>query len=130
MHVSPFEPALHEPLLVQQLADLPGVCWLDGAAQHADGRFSFLAADPVERVSAPLSAVDPFAVLERVEQDASANVHAACAHEGAPAPGDVPRWIGYIAYDACFAGGRGRLARPSSRPALVFARYDALLAID
>jgi anthranilate/para-aminobenzoate synthase component I len=130
MHFSPFEPALHESLLVQSLADLPGVCWLDGAAVHADGRFSFLAAEPVERVSAPLSAADPLSALERVEQDASAQLHAPPAHEDAPAPADVPRWIGYIAYDACFAGGRGRLTRPSSRPALVFARYDALLAVD
>jgi anthranilate/para-aminobenzoate synthase component I len=129
MHVAPFDPALSPALLAQRLADLPGVCWLDGAAAHAEARYSFLAAEPIESVHAPLSVADPLAMLARIEQDACDNI-AASELSGAPSPCDVPRWIGYVAYDACFAGGRGRLPRPSARPALVFARYDAVLVVD
>ena len=49
---------------------------------------------------------------------------------GRPAPHEVPRWIGYVAYDACDAGARTRWGAPHARPALSFARYDALLAVD
>src|SRR5262245_9373615 len=129
MHVAPFDLALPLPALVQRLADRPGLCWLDGSAPHAEGRFSFLASDPVERVCVSLASADPFAALARIERDIETAPHAAVG-AAAPAAHEVPRWIGYVAYDAWFAGGRGRLPRPATRPALSFARYDALLAVD
>jgi anthranilate/para-aminobenzoate synthase component I len=48
----------------------------------------------------------------------------------APRPEQVPRFAGYVAYDACLAGRLQRLSRPAERPLLCFARYDALFAFD
>src|SRR5256885_1607709 len=82
MHVLPFGTSLALPALVQRLARLPGVCWLDGDAVHAEGRYSFLAAEPVEHVRAPLAAADPFAPLALIATPAEQHRSAiACALE-------------------------------------------------
>ena len=51
MHALPFATVAPPGELAQRLARLPGLCWLDGDAAHADGRFSFLGAEPVERIA-------------------------------------------------------------------------------
>jgi anthranilate/para-aminobenzoate synthase component I len=114
--------------LAARLSDLPGVCWLDGEAAHAEGRYSFLGADPVERVEASLASHEPLAVLERVERRARELGSAAVA--GELAPSEVPCFVGYVAYDAHLAGSPQRLARPARRPVVSFSRYDALVALD
>ncbi len=110
------------------LADLPGLCWLDGGAAHPEGRYSFLGADPVERVEAPLSAYAPLACFDRLEQRAFDCGGGAAA--GGLQACEVPCFVGYVAYDAQAAGKPQRLARPAARPVLSFARYDALLVVD
>jgi anthranilate/para-aminobenzoate synthase component I len=112
--------------LASRVADLPGVCWLDGDAPHSDGRFSFLGCEPVQRIESRSGSSEPFAALAQLE-DQPADL-ASPIEADAPGPGDVPRFIGYVAYDACFAGSASVLVRPPSRPVLSFARYDALIA--
>ena len=111
-----------------RLASDPGLCWLDGHKGHRDGRYAFVASCPVERVRAswpdraPLAA---FARLEAAQRDADPS-----PLPGAPSPADVPRFVGYVAYDACLSGRdvpeRGR----AGKPVLDFARYDAVVAFD
>ena len=123
-----------EPLDPRQaalrLADDEGLCWLDGEPAHRDGRFAFVASCPVERVRVCWPARDPLAVL--AELDAQSELDdAPCALAGAPPPSCVPRYAGYIAYDACLAdrhdiAPRGR----TGKPVLDFARYDAVAAFD
>jgi para-aminobenzoate synthetase component I len=90
-----------------RLAHEPGLVWLDGGLQHGrDGRFSFVASSPCELASSRERA--PWSALPTLEAETQA---------GALLPADVPRWVGYVAYDA-------------STPTLHFARYDAFYAYD
>ena len=98
---------------------LPGLCWLDGEAAHRDGRFSFLGAEPVERIRVPFACDgDPLAAF-----DAHGARRRAPAREQRPRPAcassrpSCPRWVGYVAYDAHYARNRPRASRgrPSGR---------------
>jgi anthranilate/para-aminobenzoate synthase component I len=113
--------------LALRLSLRPGLCWLDGDASERDGRWSFLGADPVERLSLPLGSPAPLSAFAHMEPSAPDGASAA---DGAPDPAQVPRWAGYVAYDAHFEDRPTRLRRPQGRPALSFARYDALFAFD
>jgi len=113
-----------------RLCTLPGLSWLDGQRGHREGRFSFIGVEPVERVVAPLALSEPLAACERLEPAARVPATSSGAVSGAPPAEAVPCWIGYVAYDAHFAGRPQRLIRPGQRPALSFARYDALFAFD
>lgn len=116
-----------------RLADATGLCFLDGDAAHADGRYAFVAASPVERVRVEWPAPDPLAALSRLDRTGE-DPTIELAGEDPPAllalsPSEVPRWIGYVAYDACLVG-KARMPRPNGRPVLDFARYDAVAAFD
>lgn len=126
--------ALPEPLdphaAALRLAGDDGLCWLDGERAHRDGRYAFVASRPIDRVRVTWPARDPLAALAQLEPHARLD-DPPCGVPGAPAPSCVPRYAGYIAYDACLAGrpelpARGR----SGKPVLDFARYDAVLAFD
>jgi len=112
-----------------RLAGDPGLCWLDGDSSHRDGRFAFVASCPVERIRERWGARDPLATLARLDAG-SALDDAPCALAGAPSPAHVPRYVGYVAYDACLSSRelpeRGR----AGKPVLDFARYDAVAAFD
>jgi anthranilate/para-aminobenzoate synthase component I len=130
MHAQPFELSVPLSVLARRLRDVPGLCWLDGEAAHADGRYSFLGAEPCERVTAEFTdGADVLAACARLEPHGATD-ELAYDVIGAPQPADVPRWIGYVAYDACNAPRRTAWYRDAAQPALYFARYDALLAID
>jgi anthranilate/para-aminobenzoate synthase component I len=127
MHVLPLGSTRSPAEVALALTHLPGLCWLDGEAAHADGRYSFIAAAPVERVEETIASPAPLAAFDRLEPPPGAT---AASQLDALAEQDVPRWIGYVAYDACLAGGAQRLSRPPQRPVLSFARYEALVAFD
>jgi para-aminobenzoate synthetase component 1 len=113
--------------LVRRLAGLPGLCWLDGEAPHAEGRYSFLGAEPVARVEARVGEPDPLARLDRMQMLEQA---ATSGDLSAPPPQRIPSWVGYVAYDAYHAGKPQRFVRPEGRKVLSFSRYDAWLALD
>jgi anthranilate/para-aminobenzoate synthase component I len=109
-----------------RLAGRPGLVWLDGGLSHGrEGRFSFVSADPCEvRVAEP-DALSPLSVLEGLGPFGSSPESAWLAEH------EVPRWAGYLAYDAAWAGARQR--KRCSRaplPLARFARYDAWFAFD
>jgi para-aminobenzoate synthetase component 1 len=112
-----------------RLSGDPGLCWLDGDRAHRDGRYAFVASCPIERVRETWPSREPLAALAALEprhepQDAP------CALEGAPPPSYVPRYVGYVAYDAALSH-RGLPARGrDGKPVLDFARYDAVAAFD
>ena len=100
-----------------------GLAWLDADGTEGAGRRAFLAAAPVEVVDVAFGDPDPFRALE--------------ALRGEPGGGPVPRWLGYVSFDAFFSGNDGATAaspRPRHArgplPVLRFARYDALLEVD
>lgn len=115
----------------QTLHGRPGVFWLDGDIMAGpEGRFSFLGSDPAEIVRVDASTARPFAALDELRGTSAGETPSPLP--GAPPPELVPRWVGYIAYDA--AGGDARppqrLPRDEAAPVLWLGRYDALLAID
>jgi para-aminobenzoate synthetase component I len=128
MYAQPLDADVALPDLALRLSHLPGLCWLDGDGGGRDGRWSFLGTDPVARLSRPLCAREPLAAFDGMEASRETQQHATVA--GAPLAEQVPRWAGYVAYDAHFAGTQQRLVRTPQRPALSFARYDALFAFD
>jgi para-aminobenzoate synthetase component I len=110
--------------LVGSLAGRPGLAWLDGDGSAA-GRWSWVTSDPVEvvEVSAGGDVLSAMGSLEGIECDSSST--------------HVPRWIGWIAYDAAWVGGaldgappRHAAEREHDGAVLRFARYEAAVGID
>jgi anthranilate/para-aminobenzoate synthase component I len=128
-HVLPFGTLADLTRSFATLSRGPGACWLDGHADHREAGWSFAAADPVERVRVPFSAADPMAALDRLDLETDADSSGGASGAVAPSRNQVPRWVGYLAYDAYHAGRPSRLGRPLDRPVLSFARYDAVLAL-
>ncbi|UCF46322.1 MAG: anthranilate synthase component I family protein [Myxococcales bacterium] len=119
--------SIDELAVARRLSSEPGFAWLDSNRSEArDGRYSFLAAWPTEEIRVEFGAEAPFAALRGLSR-----VTAEASTEG-PEPCEVPRWIGYIAYDAFWSDpvrGTPRLERGHD-PILLFRRYPALLAVD
>ncbi len=110
MHVRFLNEQSEAAQIAASLSRRDGFAWLDGDGSAA-GRYSFLACDPVELLSA--SSLDSLTALSRFARPRPST---ACGH--------VPRWIGYLTYDAA-SPLPGRV-----EPALWFGRYDAVLAFD
>lgn len=121
---------LSRPPSLEALASaLPprGRFWLDGDPAHPEGRWAFLGAEPAEvraaRFGEPaLALFDELGAGDAVHGDAEL--------------GSVPRWVGYVAYDAAWSEGerlglrmRPRLARSGS-PTAWLGRYERLFAAD
>ncbi len=94
---------------IRRLASAGGLAWLDGDGSSELGARSYAGAAPVDVVARHRSDCEPLAALDAL-------------HLG----GEVPRWIGYVAYDAAWSGRPRRLQQPDT-PVLRFAHYDALL---
>ena len=127
MHVEAFQLGLSAEAAALRLRDARGLCWLDGEAEHADGRWSFLAVEPVERVERSLEDASPLAAFDVLEREALA--HAAPRELAGLSLAEIPRWAGFVAYDAAWAGRPRRLPRAAGTCVLCFARYDAWLAL-
>ncbi len=119
--------SIDELSLARSLGAEPGFTWLDSNRSEArDGRYSFLAAWPSDEIRVDFGASTPFAALSEIRASI------ATAHPLGPKPGEVPSWIGYVAYDAFWSDpprGEPRFERAAA-PILLFRRYPALLAID
>jgi anthranilate/para-aminobenzoate synthase component I len=117
-------PALSPEDAALRLAALGGLCWLDGGLTYGrEGRWSFVAAAPVETRAVPVTE-DAWAALTALPAAETA------LPAGAPlSAGDVPAWAGYIAYDAhVFTRAKAGHARVGH--GLRLARYEAWLAWD
>ncbi len=130
MYVASLAEPVSPSAVALRLSQLPGLCWLDGDGSDRDGRWSFIGAAPVARLWQPLAARAPLAAFDAMESGGVTLHVQEAPPSGAPSVEQVPRWAGYVAYDAHFAGSPQRLVRPAQRPVLSFARYDALFAFD
>lgn len=104
------------------------VAWLDGAGDCGDtGRFSFLACDPIETCVLHADG-NLAATLDRLATPSAPSASTCAGFNTA----HLPRWAGYVAYDATWlrsdvvAQRHGRV----NHPVLWFARYDAWLVLD
>lgn len=118
---------IDELVVAARLSREVGFAWLDARKHDAhDGRYSFLTAWPDEELREPFGAASPLSAFDRVgPPEAIVNL------EG-PKPAEVPRWIGYVAFDAFWSAplrGVPRFARTTD-PVVLFRRYPAVLAID
>jgi anthranilate/para-aminobenzoate synthase component I len=107
------------------LATRPGLAWLDGDGSAAEGRFSYVASDPVEVCARTLGDARPLDAMTAL---------GSAKDEASDAP-RAPRWIGFVAYDAAWAPGGGmrrgaRLERDATSEVLRFSRYDAIVAFE
>lgn len=111
------------------LAAQSGLAWLDGADGHGEaGRFSFLGCDPIETRSTARSWHEACGILDAFAQGRAMDRPLV----GGLTVGRVPRWVGYVAYDATFLRNdvvAEALPRPTRSP-LWFGRYDAWLVLD
>ncbi|MGB8331120.1 MAG: anthranilate synthase component I family protein [Polyangiales bacterium] len=118
---------IDELLVAASLSAEQGFAWLDSnRSESRDGRYSFLAAWPSDELRVEFGADAPFAAFRNVRQSPNSVI------PSGPQPGEVPAWIGYIAYDAAWsapARGSPRFVRRPD-PIILFRRYPALLAID
>ena len=128
MHVEAFELGLSAARAALRLSKDRGLCWLDGEAEHAEGRWSFLASEPVERVERTLDDAAPLAAFDQREAETLAR--RAPESLAGLSLAEVPRWAGFVAYDAAWAGKPRRLPRVPQARVLSFARYDAWLSIS
>ena len=127
MFVLPFHGPAEPEEVACSLAGTPGLVWLDGEAEGARG-YSFVAAEPVEVRRRPFGDEEWLEALRGIEGDPDE------PKEGAPlSPGQIPRWIGYVAYDAAWSGRTRTAPRLEGREGatvLWFGRYEAVVAFD
>lgn len=110
----------------ERLGDVPGLALLESARPGRNGRWSYLAAEPVAVLNAPATGGDPFADARRLLARLSR----------APMPADAPPFIGglvgYLSYDL----GRAFEPRPviarddQDLPPLRLALHDWVVAWD
>ena len=131
-----------EPIeLCSRLADLPGLVFLDSAAQqHPDAQYSFLTADPVAivRSKGPLTEIReaPARTWKAVPGDALTRARALLPAEPVPAVPGIPPFqgglAGYVGYD--WGAVLERLPRPRyddlAVPDVILALYDWVIAWD
>jgi anthranilate/para-aminobenzoate synthase component I len=128
MHVVPLPGDLLPLDVAARIGERPGFLWCAGTPGYGEeGRWSFLGSDPVEVVSVPYGDPEPLSALSALDGEVD---HAPDPDGTIPPPGRVPRWAGYIAYDAHWSGRERRLRDSLGLPVLWFGRYDALVAVD
>lgn len=114
------------------LSSLPGVLWLDSAAQMADdvktvklGRYSFLTADPIRQLTASVGGQDPWPVLDQWCRE----LPSTCRTDLPPFQGGIAGVIGYEA--ACWLENVPVPAvNDLPTPAICLGLYDWTVAVD
>jgi para-aminobenzoate synthetase component 1 len=125
--VTPARGPLHPRSVALRFAREPGFCWLDGGREHGrEGRWSFLSTAPCEVMRRSDADPAPLHALSQLERGDAFDVR----REGLCSE-DVPRWVGYLSYDAYrSAQTAGRKHPRSTLPVLYFARHEAFFAFD
>ena len=126
MHFTPIAGAPLPEHAASLLRPLGGLSWLDGGLDHGrEGRWSFVAAAPVEVRTARWGDAVPWAVFDGLGEGAAAEAGGPLSAE------EVPHWIGHVSYDAHWSGrGGARHDRDPRVPVVRLARYEALYAYD
>ncbi|MEZ4286639.1 MAG: chorismate-binding protein [Polyangiales bacterium] len=126
---------LPEPVAIARaLAGRAHLVWLDSnRSESRDGRFSYLAVDPVETVEARFGEDAIEKLSDTVERSHAVNSDCDSDYDSLPFNvADLPSWIGYLSYDAAFSA--SDLVAPrherANVPIAFFARYDALIVVD
>ncbi|WP_153558942.1 anthranilate synthase component I family protein [Roseimaritima sediminicola] len=116
----------------QSLADLPGVLWLDSATNGPDqmGRYSFLSADPVERLRCDASEADGWTKMCRwLEAHLRHSIPATAVAHLPPFQGGIAGVWGYEA--ASWIESVGRAAMDDlPTPPICLGLYDWVIAWD
>jgi para-aminobenzoate synthetase component 1 len=130
MHITPCASPWEPEAVARRLAQRPGLAWLDGGLSHGrEGRFSFVGSDPCELREQRVTSQRPLAELACLRA-ANEPADGAISPVG-PLPRETPLWVGYVAYDAAWAGAsRSRHVRGAEQAVLRFARHDAWFAYD
>src|SRR5690606_6559424 len=108
-----------------------GRFWLDGLAAHPEGRWAFLGAEPVEVRSAFFGEA-ALGCFDALGEPSLALEGDAIELE----PATIPRWVGYVAYDAAWSPGATLGLRSAPRhprgslPVVWLGRYERLVAVD
>lgn len=124
---------LNDPPSIPAIANaLPprGRFWLDGYAAHPEGRWAFLGADPIEvrRAHFGEPALDHFDALGPPDLSLEGDTPLV--------PAAIPRWVGYLSYDAAWSESSALGLRSAPRhprgalPTMWLGRYERLIAID
>lgn len=107
----------------------PGLLWLDADGRSERGRYAFVGSDPVQVRRRTFVEGNPWTVFDDLgEPDPPAE-----GPSDGPAPARVPRWAGYVAYDATWAAGTRvapRHERPDDPTTVWLGRYDAWTCFD
>jgi para-aminobenzoate synthetase component 1 len=124
--MEPLDPALTAVDAFRRLSALPHVVFFDSAMRHAKlGRYSFVAADPIEWLTVPADGTDALASLATEFAHLPSNYRA----ELPPFQGG---WAGLFGYD--LAGSLERVPRARvdefQIPALAIGLYDVVVAFD
>ncbi len=134
MHIEPIDHGVDLSVAAAALRGRGGLAWLDGGGGLGDeGRWSFLACDPVEIRRSAFGDAAPLAALVGVDEPVVRDAGHGVEGPEAEAARVAPRFIGYIAYDAAWSGTTRtprRLARDPTAPILWLGRYDAVVAVD
>jgi para-aminobenzoate synthetase component 1 len=124
--VEPLDSSLKAVDVFRRLSSLPHVVFFDSAMRHAQlGRYSFVAADPVEWLTVPADGSDAFALLaNRISKLPNATQPGLPPFQGG--------WAGLFGYE--LAGGLERVPRAAidefQIPALAVGLYDVVIAFD
>lgn len=129
MFVTPYPANLPPERVALRLGRFSGLAWLDGGLAHGrEGRFSFVGALPSAVVERPFGAENPLSALDSLAIPDAAN---ALDDTHGLSAGDVPSWIGHVAYDAHGLELASSSEAPTfALPCVRFARYRALYVYD
>jgi para-aminobenzoate synthetase component I len=129
--VERLDPSLDAVGVFRRMARLPHVISLDSALRHPTlGRYSFVAADPVEWLTAPADTSDALALV--ASRIASLNPQSASRNPQSQLPSFQGGWAGLFGYEL----GRGLESIPAAPidefhiPALAIGLYDVVVAFD
>lgn len=128
MHIIPLGSELTPVRAALSLSRWRGLSWLDGGLAYGrEGEWSFLGVEPSE-LREVHDGEAPWALLNELGNPFRRDSRVTAEFD--LDPGEIPRWIGHISYDAWWSDKPGRRLPRADTPVLSFARYDALLAFD
>jgi len=134
--VEPLDSSLEEVDVFRRLAKLPHVVFFDSAARHARlGRYSFVAADPIEWISVESRRPDAFALLgQRMAESglSISNMPSAFSNLWSDRPPFQGGWAGLLGYELACSLEKVPAAEfdEFQLPVIAMGLYDVVVAFD